>query len=212
MNSNLLALIGIFLFPFLAFAQPNQGQWVLGGSIGTSGFENELNDELNNQVSSSFGVSITPEISYLLSNKLALGLGIGYSYSQNKSESDQFNSKNQGNGYSFSPFVQNYWMLGEKFGITLISRASVSFGKNTFENNQEQSSEVNYWDLNLNVRPGVVYFVKPKFALQATSGGVGLGASRSKQVSEGDTRIVRDYGLSLDLDVTSLSIGIKCFL
>ncbi|MDX2304699.1 MAG: hypothetical protein NW226_17955 [Microscillaceae bacterium] len=171
-----------------------------------------MNDELNDQVSSSFGVSVTPEISYLLSNKLALGLGIGYSYSQGKSENDQFSSENQSNGYSFSPFVQNYWMLGEKFGITLISSATISYSKSTNKVDQEQNSEFNSWGLDLGVRPGVVYFVKPKFALQATSGGVGLGASRSKQVSGSSTRTSSGYNLRLDLDVTTLSIGIKCFL
>jgi hypothetical protein len=165
-----------------------------------------------------WGIGLNPEYAAFLKDNFALGIGLNFSYGGSKSESSnldsQSSSRSINTNYSIRPFIRNYKMLGQKFGIFLHSSFSASIGKQKTKNSNEEGNSENQYNtlgLGLSVGPGIVYFISEKWVVEATTGSAGFYYTSSKSISPSSTYKNTNFGADFNVGLNSWGLGLKYY-
>lgn len=207
-----------WLICFYCSAQITHGTKFAGINLNLNGANNSNQTENYHFRQKSWSIGLNPEYASFVKDNFALGLGLSFNYGENRSTSDytdsHSNSKTINSSYSIRPFIRNYKMFGQKFGIFLQSGFNVSIGKQkNNSSNDEGTTENQYNTLGLGVStgPGMVYFVSKKWVIEAATGSAGLYYSSSKSKNENGTSKNTNFGLDFNLGLNYWSLGLKYY-
>jgi hypothetical protein len=212
--------IGIALclgFGAVGLAQFQPGDMFLRGSL-----EFFTEKETSENVQESFlELLALPQLSYFITDKLALGVGLAYNYQREQYETEGFFprkdlDKLQLFGSELS--LRRYWPLRPNFGLWLNFIGGVSFGSLTSETGHPQATpsetKQNAFALGAAIRPGAYLFVSPRLALEASLGGLSYGQVRITDADNGGDTVSKSnaYNFLLDGNNLGLRLGLSWFL
>lgn len=104
-------IITLFAFALIcsgAFAQFNQGRYLVGGSIGFSANTSKSKtNSATNTTGHSTNFYLSPDAGYFIIDNLAVGAGLGLTSSSSKGDGND-DSKNTTTSFSLSPFARYY--------------------------------------------------------------------------------------------------------
>lgn len=134
-----------------------QGNWIVGGAIGSTGYSFE---------EESFNINVVPRAGYFISNGVALGLEIGAGL-QTVKDGDNLWS------YKVMPFVRYYFPEGA-------SKTGRFFGQGAIGISGAEAGVKSDTSFAFNINAGYSHFVSHNVALEAI---VGYNYSKSNQSS-----------------------------
>jgi hypothetical protein len=215
---HLLITCLIFFFGASCEAQILQRTRFLGFNLNTGGSNSETQNPNNNFRSNNWGLGVSPEFGYFIKDNFAIGVALNYQYNQNKHFYSNGYNYNFSYSYAFLPFIKNYQMLGEKWGLFLQSNIGVRIGKSRDENFTNGNPSVlerksTQLEFQLATRPGIVYFIRKKWAIEATTGAIGFFAnsSRNENQETSETQKSGNFNLNLNWNFSNLNLGVKYY-
>ncbi|MCY7351664.1 MAG: hypothetical protein LH606_13520 [Cytophagaceae bacterium] len=191
-----------------------RGTRLLGGSFGFNGIGSF-------ETSRSTALSLNPQIGWFVRDNVALGLSLGVGFSNTKSISDPNSPYLQQTwSASLQPFVRNYAMLGPKVGVFLESGLAVGFRITRIPVASVGGSPFTFesrtFFLQAGVRPGITYFLGRRFAVEATTGFVGLGLNTASTLASPPSRgDLKSSSLSFSptwLVGSGVNVGLKYYI
>jgi hypothetical protein len=170
-----------------AFAQFNQGRYLVGGSLGFSTTTSKSKtDNSTNTQSHSTSFFLSPNVGYFVIDNLAVGAGLGLSVGTSKGDGNN-TSKNTSTSVTLSPFVRYYLDQGIFF------QGQVGFGSSSNKYKETGSNTTittKNGVFNWALAAGYAYFLNDFVAVEPM---VGFRSQSSK---------------NKDLDVKSINSGI----
>lgn len=210
-------------------AQVQKGAMLLGGMVGFTHYNNDKDSFSNDQItgnhnSKSSIFTIIPRFGYFVGNTFELGIGAGYSYRKSESSMENDNSsygysqEDKEKKFKINPYLSKYFKISEKFYITGTFNLIAGFGKynsifTPSDSSNERDEEYNLFDLDINVTPGITYFINKNWAL---SGNIGqIYYSWSKKVLDTDVEDKPNdsfSGFGFDMSFNTFAVGIQYYL
>jgi hypothetical protein len=170
----IITVIALALICSGAYAQFNQGRYLVGGSIGFSTSTTKLkNDNATNTLAHSTSFSVTPDVGYFVIDNLAVGAGLGLTVDASKGDGND-NSKHTETAFTLSPFVRYYLDQGIFF------QGQVGFGSQSNKDKGNGSNTTTTTKLgvfNWALAAGYAYFLNDYVAIEPT---VGYGSNSLK--------------------------------
>lgn len=198
MKKQMLTCFSMLLCLGTAYAQPQKGRTLLGGSFNGSSRSNEGSytawgtNYAKSWKNKSHSFNIGPDVDYFISDKSSLGVGIdfGYlkeSYKDFQPDSTTINSKT--NSYRISFNHTRYFPLkGPLYlGLKNSVAGSLSSKKEPIRYDRKDLKE-NSTDIGYHLNLGLVYFASDRLVLNTYVYLLGLNYQRSKSTYKG-----RDY-------------------
>ncbi|SDR74624.1 Outer membrane protein beta-barrel domain-containing protein [Polaribacter sp. KT25b] len=180
-----------------------KGTWVFGGDLNFSSGGNDYTDPSISDTDYT-GFGITAKTGYVFTkNNLELGLGLGFSTSKNASG----DYENKTNSYKIAPYVKKYLPVNDIFSFFL--QGEVAFSNYNIEENYNNSTDIESNSLFIGVRPGFVYFVTKKLALNANIGALGYNTNTYKTDNVTQSK---NNSFSFNLSSSDLLFGFCYFL
>jgi hypothetical protein len=180
-----ICLILLLCVPRKAFAQLEQGNFLVGGVAGFSLSSSTLNNN-DAYTKKTFSYNLSPNISYFVTKGLALGAVLSYENTHNTYPSTSFSgdSKTSTNQLSVGPSVQYFYQIEDKLALQL--QTSFVWGRQSgsegvfipngfFDPNFPSDPNSGYtWiafsnqsnTTTFSVGPGLTYFLSPRIGLQ----------------------------------------------
>ncbi|MBC8110268.1 MAG: outer membrane beta-barrel protein [Verrucomicrobia bacterium] len=158
-----LFVFALFLTIFSISAQTEQGNILLGGTIG--GYS--VNAGIGNNKEIQSGFSIIPRIGFFVADNAAIGLGIGYSTDKTK---DGTNPAIISNTFEVNPFGRYYVGLGDKFKFFGELGVNVGFGSSKVDVSGFEPFRSR--TIGVNLSPGFVFFPSEKIGIELTITGI----------------------------------------
>ncbi len=159
-----------------------RGTRLLGGSFGLGGSGSELVG--STQTFRSTSLSLQPQIGWFVRDNVALGLTVGGTFASAKYNTVNPVPSQRSWSVSLQPFMRNYAMLGPKVGVFLESSVATGFGVAEFPTitatGAPITSRSRTFSFQAGIRPGITYFLGRRFAVEATTGFVGLNLQTSR--------------------------------
>lgn len=208
-------------------AQVQKGTVFVGGSSNLQ--SNSSSTEFNAiSISENSGTqfNLLPQASYYISNNWALGLGFRYRYNYSFSVSNgpqfggYYNQERIDNNFGISLMARYNRQLSKRFAFFVqgvVTEGLWGKGKNIIENmnggiGNKTITEIEYQfgkhlDLNIDVRPGISYFITPRFGLEATFASVYFSAFSAKSSSVGGTLKSSGYNMGYNLFPNGFSMA-----
>lgn len=150
-----------------AFAQFNQGRYLVGGSLGLSTSTTKYKtDNSTTTISKGVSFSLAPDAGYFVIDNLAVGAGIGLTISTDNGAGDD-DTKSSSTSIMFSPFVRYYLQQGIFF------HGQVGFGSVTSKykydgSNTTDTDKTGRFDWALGA--GYAYFINDYVAIEPMVG------------------------------------------
>jgi len=183
-----------------------KGTWVFGGDLNFYSGENDYT-AVSNTDSNYIGFGITAKTGYVFTkNNLEFGLGLGYTTSKNEAGD---NDKRTSNSYKITPYLKKYLPVNDTFGFFL--QGEIAFSKYNREEKYNNTSTINT-DGNtffIGIRPGFVYFVTKKLALNANIGALGYTTTTNK---EDHKTYSKNNSFNFNLSSSELLFGVSYYL
>lgn len=208
-----IAILFFLSLSSAALAQHLKGKWLLGGNIESSTRNGTLSNPAVDYKSSQ--LTLGPKAGYFLSDRWAVGLAPTFSSANTKGTSDVTKAKS----YSIAPFVRYYQPIGEKLAIFgELNGISYQTGWNKKTNSTGelmQHYDYRTYNVGVFVRPGIVWFVTPKFGLETSIGSLGYGYYNGKNTIETpeETRKSTEEGFSGGLSLSyNFNLGLMFYL
>lgn len=186
---NVLFFSAIILFGSSLLAQD---KW-LAGSVGYS------NSTQGDNTTSSFNIS--PEFGKMISEDL--GLGINLNYMSLTDENDANEQKTDVSEFGINLFARKYKGLSDNF--KLFAQLNVGyFSGETKQSNPNNDSKSSYTGFDVNIRPGIQYWVYDTFSILATFGELGYRTQTDKDDNDNSVDS-SEFGLNVN---GNLSFGL----
>jgi hypothetical protein len=187
-NNILLTLFCCLLVYLPTHAQLQKGTGYFGATISLSGSNAEYEDasgdvvRLNNHV-------VLPSLvaGKFIKDNMLLGLEVGARVSiqslKDKNPMTKQGYKAYDNEYSIRPFVRNYKSIGSKskWAVFLTSSADISFQRSMWKTDGQDEMKGKGFSTGVGVRPGIAYWVSPRFALESDINLLSLEAGYRKR-------------------------------
>ncbi|RAJ85720.1 outer membrane protein with beta-barrel domain [Chitinophaga dinghuensis] len=174
----LIVMAAVALFGTqVAKAQISKGDILLGGNVNVATHSDKVKDADKKNTNTSFGIS--PKVGYALNSNWVLGVFADTDFGFNKDKNDVKTKT-----LSIAPgiFVRNYHMLGQsKFAFYAEANASYGFGNTKVADNKITS----FNSFNVNVAPGITYFVTKHFMVEGQFGNIGYAWQQDKLEATG---------------------------
>lgn len=175
----LIVLAAVALFGTqVAKAQFSKGDVILGGNlnVSTSSSKEKDKDDSKN-TNTTFGIS--PKVGMALNSNWVVGIFAKSAFGSRKSAADV---KTKTLDITPGLFVRNYHMIGEsKFAFFAEANAGYHFGNTKVDG--DKINTVNGFEVN--VLPGITYFVTKHFLVEGAFGGLTYGYDQNKLESTG---------------------------
>jgi hypothetical protein len=178
------------------FAQPQKGQWLLGGTLDAANQTFNSSTNPNESKLNQFGIE--PKVGFFVARKWALGITAGFAQSGNKTSLE----KSQSRSNSLALFARYYQpvrdklsIFGELSGISYTTAASSKTAQDGTVENEFKSTALR---TGLFIRPGITYFITPRIGIETGFGSLGYGysASRSTMKRPDETTENKSKGFS----------------
>jgi hypothetical protein len=165
----LLAVLGYLSVYNPVHAQLEKGTGYLGATIGISG-SNNSQTSLSNSKYSNARLGITPSLSlgkFLKDNfLLGINVGTGIDVSTIKHNDQKTNINNM--SYYISPFIRNYKTIGNKSKWAVFLTSSADFALSKHKNKSIfTTTKTSGFSSGLSVKPGIAYWITPRFSLES---------------------------------------------
>ncbi|MFB6457760.1 outer membrane beta-barrel protein [Chitinophaga sp. Hz27] len=185
----LIVMAAVALFGTqVAKAQIQKGDILLGGNVNVLTHSDKVKDSDAKNTRTSFGIS--PKVGYALNSNWVVGVFANTNFSFDK---DKAGVKTKGLDINPGLFVRNYHMLGQsKFAFFAEGNASYGFGNNKTGDTKTDS----YNQFNVNVQPGISYFVTKHFMVEGMFGGIGYNWKQTKDEATGIKTNNSDFGFN----------------
>ncbi len=187
-------IITVFAFALIcsgAFAQFNQGRYLVGGSVGFSATTSKAkNDNATSTLSRSTSLSFSPNAGYFVIDNLAVGAALNLSTNTTKDDGNNAD-KTTSTTFSLTPFVRYYLDPGIFF------QGQVGFGSSSYKSKETGSNTTvttKYGVFNWALAAGYAYFLNDFVAIEPM---VGYGSDSFKN-SDADVKLV-DSGLFINI-------------
>ncbi|MBS9464003.1 outer membrane beta-barrel protein [Flagellimonas sp. 389] len=192
-----------------------KGTWILGGnvSIGTNNFEStsEFNNEILQNESDRFSVSVFPRFGYAFNDNWIVGLVTEYSF--NKTENENFNSELSTSEFkseslALAPYVRRYF--GVTKNLAFYAQGELGYGKSWSEDigsdQERRTSEADRFFVGL--RPGISFFASKNLAFESS---VGLLQYTSVTGEDSSGAENENQGFNFNLNASNLLFGLSYF-
>ena len=207
-------LVLLIVINFMASAQFQKGQKVLGGNIGFTVGKSENGDNYTSRQNS---FTINPSFAKFTKPNQLCGIGVGYGYSRQKFESpvtsQNTNVINQTIGVNV--FSQRLYNMAKNLYFTLNTPASVyyMFGNNKIESSNSVNEIKNTgYSINLSLAPGLSYQLNNRWLFDAYLSNlvnIGFSHNQSKSSPSNNKTKSNNFGISSSLSNTNLgNIGL----
>lgn len=197
-----VTLIGVFtILTISIYAQESKKMW-LSGIIGL----NAQTDKTSGGETKTNQFEVGPQFGYMITDRMAIGLEATYSNYNTNSEFAYSKSTRQ--SLNISPFYRYYISNGEK--LKFFGQANVFFGLS--ERNYEDYSPNNpFTDIDrstqfgVSIKPGLQYFLKPAWSIQASIGEIGY-SNDSQKIDEPSESKTESFNFNIDLSTISFGL------
>lgn len=195
-----------FIFLFIlssisGFAQTDKGKVMLGGN--TSYFYNKTNY-------SSSQATIIPSFGYFIKNNLAIGSDFTYTRYKNLYNSNNgINNYNISNGIGVSPFIRYYKFIENKLAFFGQANIGAMHSHSHYTENTSNPTS-NTIAGNINLKPGLVYFISPKIGVELTFGGISYFYNHIS--FDNNSPEINSQNFNFNLGLRSLAIGAYIYL
>ena len=215
MKKSILILLIFCASAALGLAQINKGSIFAGLDLNLSSTQTQNSfsqSSSSNTSASQTSVLLMPGLGYFISEDLVVGISFGYSgnYTQ-----DLINHVTESNaGLNFSPFVRNYFNIGEKAALFTQFNIGYTTTWGTKGNIIGPSDQSNGYILGVSISPGLSYFISDKFELEAAIALLGYTNTSNKTIpgSGADTQTYQNSNFQLNLTMSAINFGFKYYL
>lgn len=196
-----VAVLGLFGTQF-AKAQVAKGDILVGGNVNFSTSTSKP-DGVSDTKSTTTNFGISPKVGFALSDKWMVGVFAGTNFNTDKDEVAGVETKDQVNIITPGVFVRNYHVLGgSKFAF--FGEANVGYGFGTSKTDGTETGKVT--SLQVNVLPGISYFVTKCFVLEGSFGGINY----TNMTNEARPSGAKEKSNSFDLTFTKeINVGVS---
>lgn len=214
-------------------AQTTAGAIAVGATVGISATSSKTETKVGSTTTSTDGPKTTtfsflPDVSYFLSDKLALGIAIGYrgenTSRKTNSNGTDYELKNKGGAFLVEPFAKYYISVGEKAAFLLRGGLGLQFGNNKDQRiNTIQTGPGTFTTtivedptksttISIGVRPGFIFFPADKWGVELSLGQNLLGYShRTDKVTGTGYESKTKYNTIEFLNINTLGVGASVY-
>ncbi|MBC9933714.1 outer membrane beta-barrel protein [Chitinophaga qingshengii] len=198
----LIVMAAVVLFGTqVAKAQLSKGDVILGGNVNVKTTSAKVKDTDNKTTNTSFGVS--PKVGYALNSNWVIGVFAETQFGNKKVTTATGDVKTKTLDITPGVFVRNYHMIGQsKFAFFAEANAGYGFGNTKVEGDKTES----YTGFNVNVLPGITYFVTKHFMIEGAFGGLGYTYAQHKAEGTGVKTNVSDFDFNF---TKQLNLGVN---
>ena len=213
----LLAALPLCL-TFQSQAQIHKGTTFIGGNIGLSTSSTESANPSMSIENKDFNFAVNPKIGFYLCNSIALGVSLNFSTDNSKS-TNFFNSyytkqDQNTNMYGASLFGRYNNALSKRFSFFLevgagYGRSIGKYKQTTTQFDPPGTSNVTRVTSNVisaYAVPGLIYFVNPKFGIEATYGSIRYAYSNQDKNTAGPSTF-KSNNLNFNLGISTFTLG-----
>ncbi|SKA19088.1 Outer membrane protein beta-barrel domain-containing protein [Chitinophaga eiseniae] len=195
----LIVMAAVALFGTqVAKAQLSKGDVILGGNVNVKTTSAKVKDSDAKATSTTFGVS--PKVGVALNSNWVIGV---FAQTQFGSSKDVNKVKTKTLDITPGVFVRNYHMIGQsKFAFFAEANAGYGFGNTKVADKKTES----YNGFNVNVLPGITYFVTKNFMIEGAFGGLGYTYAQNKNEATGVKTNVSDFEFNF---TKQLNLGVN---
>jgi len=174
-------------------------------------------DGLYRREASNKTFTVVPMAGWFVSEKFLVGAKLGWSKTKLENNADAYTYAGLSKTLYYGPYARYYKMFGGKAGFFLEASALFGDGDNDYSNHNEntgltESGHSATKSFAATIRPGIVYFVGKRFALESTIGA--LSYQRRKYELEDDTwynsNIQKTFGISVS--PATINFGLTYYL
>lgn len=167
-------------------AQLTPGLIAVGGTFEFSSESNKIKsggNTIDGTTKTKF--AIIPSVGYLISDKIEIGAGLGYDYTSEKTPDPSDKDKSTTNSTGkivLAPYARYYKMMAGNvglFGQGGIDFSAVSYGTEVKTASGTNKTSESGTEFAIRVRPGIIYFMNDKIAIEALWGGLGFETAGS---------------------------------
>ncbi|MBX2964753.1 MAG: porin family protein [Cyclobacteriaceae bacterium] len=194
MKRTSVVLLFLSFVSIAVWAQTNQGNFVVGGSIGFG------STKVSDAESTSNNFSFSPQAGYFIADGMEVGLLLGFSTSGGKING---NDVTKYTNTSVGPYFKYYMFTSnENFAFTL--RAATQFGFR--KQDPPIGNDIKGSSFGFTVSPGFTYFFTDKIGLDFQLAGIGIHTTKpNKEVDSTTTTF------TFGVDSFSPSLGFRYF-
>ncbi len=171
MKRIILSIAAIVALTFGANAQTEQGNILLGGTVGGAINNPDNSDDTDASLSE---FTVIPQIGYFIADDFALGLGLGYNMLDNRQD-DTAGGENSTvtNTFIVRPFGRYYIELGDQFSFFTELGVGIGFGNSVVTADGVESDEdLNTASLDIALSPGFAFFPVETFGIEFSLTGI----------------------------------------
>lgn len=224
-----LILSSLILGTHFLNAQINKGTVLLGGDVGFYQSKSDRTgtvDPSQNQKSESKNLSLSVDAGAFVAPNFAIGIFAAHrSYSSNSDEVGNnyirlYDTKE--NQSYFGAFARGYKLFADNtfgfFGELRGGYVTGSYETRDFYQPNAQPSQLNRRvdkgpGFMIGLRPGFVYFIRPRIGLEASFGSLSYTSQTTDNSYNGEKiSETKSSSLSLNLNVSSISLGVHVYL
>ena len=199
-----LSLVTLFIF---AFTSLTQAQLYVGGNLGFNTLSTSSTvGTTTTKGGSSSSLTLSPEVGYFLSNKLAVGLAVSFiSRSFTTPITPTSSSVDLNTNFMINPYARYFFYKSGSFSA--FAEGSVGYGSMMSETTVGSNTTKNPSTLiiSVGITPGIAYDLSDKFSLIAKLGNVGFQSSKKTTTNTIETTTttsttnVSNFGLNVGL-------------
>lgn len=208
------------------YSQTEKGKMFIGGQVGLTGNTMSIMDSLSLGDHNKAEFTISPNIGYFIKDNFAIGGTVTFGTNNITDSNETFYSTskfkytNNTNSiiYGIGGFARKYINITDKFkfyvnyGINYqyeTQKSTYSSNNPDYTNLAIQKIEVS--SISFAVTPGLVYFITPKIGIQTTFGNLNYSFSSYKNTSLNYENYNNSTNYGLNLNFSSLSIGLNYY-
>lgn len=195
----LIVMAAVVLFGTqVAKAQFSKGDVILGGNVNVTTTSTKVKGTDNKTTETSFGIS--PKVGVALNPNWVIGV---FAQTQFGSDKNAAGIKTKTLDITPGIFARNYHMIGQsKFAFFAEANAGYGFGNTKVDGNKTES----YTGFNVNVLPGITYFVTKHFMIEGAFGGLGYAYTQHKAEGTGVKTNVSNFDFNF---TKQLNLGVN---
>lgn len=200
------------LFVGFGNAQVPKGVKFISGQIGYTSTKDNSND------SKTESFKFIPTFGYFFAPNWAIAGSLGYKNETLKTEkmmnlNEWQSSKDVSSSFLVTPSLRKFWVLDEKLSLFGQLDFPLEFGKIKNETQTDSGgsnvltqSENNYFTYGVSLKPGIDYFLNPRWKIVATVGEIGYSSNKKENISGNKNN------LNFGVNFSTLNFGLKYIL
>ncbi len=192
----LLFLVILLLTCTFSYGQLAKGDIQLGGNVSFNSNSN------SNADSRSF--AINPRVGLLIDSTTSVGLILGYRNSQEPAFVQGAITDLKSTNFAYGVYARFHKPVADKFYLFL--QPSLLFGTGTTEQPANGDLESSSWSINL--IPGMLYFVSPRFAIELSLGRASYARAKFEQTGAE----FNSSAFSFNTSFTSVGLGLSYYI